>query len=93
MNARDVALWHIAAPDVCDGTSAVGENRHRIPGASVGQPTEPCLAVRRVRKRRVAAASGIGGGEAVRAEWATMVANNATSAAAKFSVSALWPCQ
>ena len=33
---------HIAAPDVCDGTSAVGESRHRIPGASVGQPTEPC---------------------------------------------------
>ena len=39
---------HLAAPDVCDGTSAVGESRHRIPGASVGQPTEPCLAVRRV---------------------------------------------
>src|SRR5882672_12807985 len=36
-------LWHIAAPDVCDGTSAVSESRHRIPGASVGQPTEPCL--------------------------------------------------
>ena len=35
-----------AAPDVCDGTSAVGESRHRIPGASVGQPTEPCLARR-----------------------------------------------
>jgi hypothetical protein len=35
--------WHIAAPDVCGGTSAVGESRHRIPGASVGQPTEPCL--------------------------------------------------
>src|SRR3954453_23964240 len=33
------------APDVCDGTSAVGESRHRIPGASVGQPTEPCLAL------------------------------------------------
>ena len=29
---------HIAAPDVCDGTSAVGESRHRIPGATVGQP-------------------------------------------------------
>ena len=28
----------------CDGTSAVGESRHRIPGASVGQPTEPFLA-------------------------------------------------
>jgi hypothetical protein len=37
-------LMDIAAPDVCDGTSAVGESRHRIPGASVGQPTEPCLA-------------------------------------------------
>ena len=36
-------FWHIAAPDVCDGTSAVGESRHRIPGASVGQATEPCL--------------------------------------------------
>ena len=31
------------APDVCDGTSAVGESRHRIPGASAGQPTEPCF--------------------------------------------------
>jgi hypothetical protein len=39
------------------------------------------------------AASGIGGGVVVRAGWATMVANNATSAAAKFSVSALWRCQ
>jgi hypothetical protein len=36
---------HIAAPDKCDGTSAVGESRHRIPGASVGQPTEPWLAI------------------------------------------------
>ena len=35
---------HIAAPDVCDRTSAVGESRHRIPCASVGQPTQPCLA-------------------------------------------------
>ena len=34
--------WTLPAPDVCDGTSAVGESRHRIPGASVGQPTEPC---------------------------------------------------
>jgi len=25
------SVWHIAAPDVCDGTSAVGESRHRIP--------------------------------------------------------------
>ena len=30
------SFWHIAAPDVCDGMSAVGESRHRIPGASVG---------------------------------------------------------
>ena len=33
-----------ASGGVCDGTSAVGESRHRISGASVGQPTEPCLA-------------------------------------------------
>ena len=39
-NPGAVYTWHIAAPDVCDGTSAVGESRHRIPGASVGQPTE-----------------------------------------------------
>ena len=39
----DVAYWRIAAPDVCDGTSAVGDSRHRIPSASVGQPTKPCL--------------------------------------------------
>jgi hypothetical protein len=25
----DVAFWHIATPDACDGTSAVGESRHR----------------------------------------------------------------
>ena len=31
-----VACWYIAASNVCDGTSAVGESRHRIPGASVG---------------------------------------------------------
>jgi hypothetical protein len=36
----DFRFWHIAALDVCDGTSAVGESRHRIPGASV---TEPCF--------------------------------------------------
>ena len=35
--------WPIAAPDVCDGTSAVGGSRHRIPSTSVRQPTEPCL--------------------------------------------------
>ena len=39
----DFAVWPIAAPAVFDGTSAVGESRHRIPGASVGQPTELCL--------------------------------------------------
>jgi hypothetical protein len=43
LERSDFVRWHIAAPDVCDGTSAVGESRHRIPGASVGQPTEPCL--------------------------------------------------
>ena len=32
-----------AAPDVCDGMSAVGECGRRILGASVGQPTENCL--------------------------------------------------
>ena len=26
-----VRCWHIAAPDVCDGTSGVGESRHRFP--------------------------------------------------------------
>src|SRR5690242_12878495 len=34
---------HIAAPDVYDGTSVVGESRTAFQGASVGQPTEPCL--------------------------------------------------
>src|SRR6478672_8284522 len=43
-HTRHFRSWHIAAPDVCDGASGVGESRHRIPGASVGQPTEPCLA-------------------------------------------------
>ena len=55
----DVASWHIAAPDVCDGTSAVGESRHRIPGASVGQPTEPCLAEGSVE---LPGNAGLGGG-------------------------------
>ena len=27
----NVRPWHIAVLDVCDGTSAVGESRHRIP--------------------------------------------------------------
>ena len=40
---HELHVAHITAPDVCDGTSAVGESRHSIPGASVGQPTEPCL--------------------------------------------------
>jgi len=44
-------FWPIAAPDVCDGTSAVGESRHRIPGASVGQPTEPCFKTRVLTNR------------------------------------------
>ena len=39
-----VSLWHIAAPDVCDGTSAVAKADTAFQGASVGQPTEPCLA-------------------------------------------------
>ena len=45
-----MALFHFQCrtlahrcPDVCDGTSAVGESRHRIPGASVDQPTEHSL--------------------------------------------------
>ena len=33
----------IAAPDVYDGTSAVGESRHRIPRRIRCQPTELCL--------------------------------------------------
>jgi len=40
-----VHTWHIAAPHVCDSTPAVGESRPRIPGGSVGKPTEPCLGV------------------------------------------------
>jgi hypothetical protein len=40
---HESGIGPIAAPDVCYGTSGVGESRHRIPGASVGQPTEPCL--------------------------------------------------
>jgi len=31
VHAPDVRLWPTAAPDVCDGTSAVGESRHRSP--------------------------------------------------------------
>ena len=33
----------MAAPDVCDGTSAVGEADTAFQGSSVGQPSEPCL--------------------------------------------------
>jgi hypothetical protein len=33
----DFCCWQIAAPDVCDGTSAVGESRHPI------RWSEPCL--------------------------------------------------
>ena len=29
--SSDFSYWHIAATGVCDGTSAVGESRHRIP--------------------------------------------------------------
>jgi hypothetical protein len=36
---------HIAAPDVCDGTAAVGESRHRIPRRIRWQPTEPCCGI------------------------------------------------
>src|SRR6476659_2342233 len=38
-----VHTWHISAPDVCDGTSAVGKADTAFQAASVGQPTEPCL--------------------------------------------------
>src|ERR1700739_2314222 len=51
LERSDFVLWPIAAADVCDGTSAVGESRHRIPGACVGQPTEPCLRGDRGRPR------------------------------------------
>jgi len=49
----------MSAPEVCDGTSAVGESRHRIPGASVGQPTEPCLAGPRPGRWQAALQSAI----------------------------------
>ena len=47
--------WHIAAPEVCDGKSAISESRHRIPGASIGQPTD---AGRRVALTRIVAKGG-----------------------------------
>jgi hypothetical protein len=56
-----VHTWHIAASDLCDGTSAVGESRHRIPGASVGQPTEPCLGPRQPRQGAGGRAGGLSG--------------------------------
>jgi hypothetical protein len=37
---RDVGDWAHSCPDVCDGTSAVGESRHRV----LAHPLEPCLA-------------------------------------------------
>jgi hypothetical protein len=56
----DFGYWHIAATDVRDGMSAVGERRHRIPGASVGQPIEPCLARREPLVPRLAPIINIG---------------------------------
>ena len=45
MSLVHVRSWHIAAPDVCDGTSAVGKSRLSTsqPHPLV-KPTEPCLA-------------------------------------------------
>jgi hypothetical protein len=43
---RKVRFWHIAARDVCDGTSAVGESGHRIPGAHRERPNEAAPAHR-----------------------------------------------
>jgi hypothetical protein len=34
---------HLAALDLCDAMSAIGESGRRIPGAPVGQSTETCL--------------------------------------------------
>jgi hypothetical protein len=30
IDSKCISYWYIAAPDVRDGTSAVGESRHRI---------------------------------------------------------------
>jgi hypothetical protein len=38
-----VHMAHIAALDVCDAMSAVGESGRRIRGTFVGQPTETCF--------------------------------------------------
>jgi hypothetical protein len=61
---------------VCDGTSAVGES---LRGASVGQPTEPCLEARRggwlpSRAGALAHADGGGGGGGDLAELCTVAA-------------------
>ena len=41
-----VCIWHIAAPDVYDGTSkSMAKADTAFQGASVGQPTEPCLEI------------------------------------------------
>src|ERR1700756_3206514 len=48
LERSDFVPWPIAAPDICDGTSAVGESRHCISRwHPVGQPTESCLGRRR----------------------------------------------
>jgi hypothetical protein len=44
IGSTGLSMWSspgCTAPDVCDGTSAVGESRHRIPGASIGQLARP----------------------------------------------------
>jgi hypothetical protein len=43
-------MWHIAAPDVGDGTSAVGESRHSKAHPLV-QPTEPCCRIAQLDQR------------------------------------------
>ena len=43
LRSTDKAIWHIASPDVCDGTSAVGESRHCIQAHPHVNRTEPCL--------------------------------------------------
>src|SRR5215211_2746643 len=40
---RHISTLHIAAQAKAIGMSGVGESGRRIPGASVGQPTETCL--------------------------------------------------
>jgi hypothetical protein len=55
----------IADPDVCDGTSAVGESRHRIPGASE-RPLAATLAADVRGHRRSAEIQRQGHGELAR---------------------------